>query len=294
MMDVVITYVDGLDPLWQKDYERVVGKSILEKRFRDWGTLKYLLRGIEKNIKDVGNVYLAVARESQIPEWVDRGNLKIVLHSDFIPAEFLPVFNSCAIEMYLHRIPGLSERFLYFNDDTFPVRPVSEEDLFPGGKPVVHMSPMLFCLGNNFRSTVRRSSEAARKAAGLRKVPYSLRPQHTVTPMLKSCCEEAFAAAQPDVLRSMTPLRTNGNCCQYLYSVYTHYKGLTVNKRISNKHFSLALAKMDRIGEFLSDPTHQFVCINDVEMPQEQFERSRLQLLASFDRLLPQKSRFEL
>ena len=45
-MDIVITYVNGLDPVWQQDYERYTNIPILEKRFRDWGTLRYLFRGI--------------------------------------------------------------------------------------------------------------------------------------------------------------------------------------------------------------------------------------------------------
>ena len=63
-MDVVITYVDGFDPLWQKDYEENTNIPILEKRFRDWGTLRYLLRGIEVNMSFINNVYLVVARQS--------------------------------------------------------------------------------------------------------------------------------------------------------------------------------------------------------------------------------------
>ena len=46
-MDAIVTYVDGLDPLWQMDYESKVGKKILDKRFRDWGTLKYHFRGLD-------------------------------------------------------------------------------------------------------------------------------------------------------------------------------------------------------------------------------------------------------
>ena len=49
-MDIVITYVNGLDPLWQQDYQQHTNIPILEKRFRDWGTLQYLFRGIEINM----------------------------------------------------------------------------------------------------------------------------------------------------------------------------------------------------------------------------------------------------
>ena len=294
MMDIVITYVDGLDPLWRADYQRVVGKSILEKRFRDWGTLKYLLRGIERNISGIGNVYLVVSRESQVPVWVDRSRLKVILHSDIIPAEYLPVFNSCAIEMYLHRIPGLSERFLYFNDDTYPVRPMSEEDFYPDGKAAIHMSRQLLVMGSVFRATARNSSVVARKGAGLRPSLCYFRPQHTVTPLFRSSCEELFASEQSDIIKSMTPVRTRDNSCQYQYSVYMYLKGLTLQKRTSNKHFSLAVARIDEICAFLASPTHDFVCINDVEMPQAQFEEYREKILASFEGLLSGKSRFEL
>ena len=123
-MDAVITFVDGLDPLWQADYAAWHGgKAPLAKRFRDWGTLPYLLRGIERFMPFVEKVHLVVARESQVPQWVSDQEVHVVLHRDIIPEEFLPMFNSCSIEMFLHRIPGLSEEFLYFNDDMFPVAP---------------------------------------------------------------------------------------------------------------------------------------------------------------------------
>ena len=126
-MDAVITYVNGLDPVWQEAYRSRLGEDIKRKHFRDWGTLKYLLRGIEAHLPFVRNVFLVVSGESQVPEWADREGLKIVFHRDIIPAQFLPVFNSTAIEMYLHRIPGLDEEFIYLNDDFFPVRDCRQE-----------------------------------------------------------------------------------------------------------------------------------------------------------------------
>ena len=132
-MDAVITYVNGLDPVWQEAYRSRLGEDIKRKHFRDWGTLKYLLRGIEAHLPFVRNVFLVVSGESQVPEWADREGLKIVFHRDIIPAQFLPVFNSTAIEMYLHRIPGLDEEFIYLNDDFFPVRDCRQEHFFRDG-----------------------------------------------------------------------------------------------------------------------------------------------------------------
>ena len=77
-MDIVITYVNGLDPIWQKDYEQHTNTPILEKRFRDWGTLRYLFRGIEKNMPFIRKVFLVVACESQVPEWINQEEVHIV------------------------------------------------------------------------------------------------------------------------------------------------------------------------------------------------------------------------
>ena len=79
-MDIVITYVDGNDPIWKADYEKYTNVPVMQKRFRDWGTLKYLLRGIEVYMPFIRNVYLVVSHQSQVPSWADRDNLKIVLH----------------------------------------------------------------------------------------------------------------------------------------------------------------------------------------------------------------------
>ena len=136
-MDAVITYVDGLDPVWQAEYASAVGGEVLAKRYRDWGTLKYLLRGIEKHIPSVENVFLLVSGETQVPSWVDRSVVNVVLHKDIIPERFLPTFNSTTIEMFMHRIPGLGEEFLYFNDDMFPVMDCSHQDFFRNGKAVI-------------------------------------------------------------------------------------------------------------------------------------------------------------
>ena len=92
-MDAVITYVNSLDPVWRDEYSSVVGGKMLSKRYRDWGTLKYLLRGIERHIPFVGNVFLVVSGETQVPDWVDRSAVRIVLHKDIVPAHLQQHYN---------------------------------------------------------------------------------------------------------------------------------------------------------------------------------------------------------
>ena len=293
-MDVVITYVNGLDPLWQKDYEYAVGKTVIAKRFRDWGTLKYLLRGVEEHLPFVENVFLVVARESQVPSWLNRSRIRVVLHGEIIPEEFLPVFNSSSIEMFLHRIPGLGEHVLYLNDDFFPMRDCGEDVFFPGGKPVIGMARQFFVIGNDFRYLVRKSDRLARKAAGRPWSPFYLRPQHICYAMLKSRCEEAFEASREAIMASVTRLRERSNYNVYYFLDYIHYRGDSVNRRLSKKHFSLAVADLDEICAFIGKPSCDFVCINDVQMTDEKFNRYRTGICEAFERVLPAKSSYEL
>ena len=175
-MDAVITYVDGNDPVWKQDYEKYTNVPVMQKRFRDWGTLKYLLRGIEKRMPFIRNVYLVVSHPSQVPSWVDRENLKIVLHNDIIPEEFLPTFNCNPIEMNLHRIPGLDEEYLYFNDDMFPVGDCSPTDFFRDGKAVIGYYRHFFA-SNMYKKICRNSDRLAREALGLKPSVFFTRPQ---------------------------------------------------------------------------------------------------------------------
>ncbi len=291
-MDVVITYVNGQDPLWLEDYRQNVDEAVNPKRFRDWGTLKYLLRGIEKHMPFVRNVYLVVARESQVPEWADRENLRIVLHRDIIPEAYLPTFNCNTIELFLHRIPGIDEEFLNFNDDIFPVSDSRHDDFFENGKPVVKHTRCLLAL-NLFKKMARNTDRKARAAAGARKSVFFVRPQHTVSAMLRSVGDELFSKMEPDILSSLSRCREEKNLLQYLFSDYLFYQGRTVSRKISNKHFSLAASSEAAVSSFLHAPDRKFVCINDVNMSDVKYEKIRASLIAAFEEVFPEKSRFE-
>lgn len=292
MVDAVITYVDGNDPLWQEDYRNALPDKPLGKRFRDWGTLPYLLRGIRKFMPFVDNVYLVVSRASQVPAWADTSRLKVVVHADIIPEGCLPLFNSASIEMFLHRIPGLKDRYIYFNDDFFPVSPCREDDFFRDGKAVTGFSDCLFSF-NLYKRQCRNSDRMARKAAGKAFRIMFKRPQHTCASMLRPLCEELYSAHEDEILQSVSTLREDKNFNQYLFSDYFLHKGMAIDKRISNKHLSLGTSDKSKISSFLRCPTSSIVCINDVEMSQMRFQTVRASIIGAFDTILPEKSEFE-
>ncbi len=106
-------------------------ENIAENRFQDNNELKYSLRSLEKNANWIRNVYLVT--NGQIPNWLNISNprLKLVTHEEiFLNKSHLPTFSSPAIESHLHRIKGLSKRFIYFNDDMILGKPVYMDDFY--------------------------------------------------------------------------------------------------------------------------------------------------------------------
>ncbi|MGB4759067.1 MAG: Stealth CR1 domain-containing protein [Candidatus Saccharimonadales bacterium] len=145
-IDVVIPWVDDSDPLWRVERDLYFSQSKSKHaghyfdagidRFRSWDNLQYIFRGIEAHMPWVRKIHLVT--NGQAPGWLYLANPKLnfVKHSDYIPSNYLPTFNSHVIELNLHRIPGLAEHFIYFNDDTFVLRPMKPTDFFsPEGLP---------------------------------------------------------------------------------------------------------------------------------------------------------------
>ena len=149
-IDFVILWVDGNDPKWQSEKSKydsnVNDDSNSVNRYRDWGLLPYWFRGVEKFTPWVNKIHFVTW--GHIPKFLNTDNpkLNIVNHKDFIPNEYLPTFSSHAIEMNIHRIPGLSDRFVYFNDDMFIIRYMDEKSFFNEGLPCTYGGevPMVF------------------------------------------------------------------------------------------------------------------------------------------------------
>lgn len=291
-MDIVITYVNGADPLWQASYSQFTQKPLIAKRYRDWGTLKYLLRSIEKNLPFIENVFLVVSSLSQVPQWAS-SELKIVTHNMIIPSDFLPTFNSTCIEMFLHRIPGLGEEYVYFNDDIFPVRPCSSEDFFRDGKAVLKFHSCLL-RGGQFRKQTLNSDRLARKALGMGAGLLYLRPKHSATTMLRSVCEEAFARSESEILSRISRVREDFNVNQYYFLDYQLLSGRMLPGGLSKKHFSLSVASQKDIREFFDNLSTSLVGINDTKVSPEKVASVGAMLDEVLSGMFPCKSRFEL
>ena len=126
-VDIVYTWVESNEEFekeksyWLKktnkeDIENIENSGLI--RFKDNKEIMYSLRSVEKYFPNYNNIYIIV-KDGQFPKYLkkDHPKIKIVNHSDIIPKEYLPTFNSCAIECFIHHIPNLTEYYLYLNDD---------------------------------------------------------------------------------------------------------------------------------------------------------------------------------
>lgn len=135
-IDLVYLWVNGNDPVWKAKHDAFTGTKPHNEavdgkgRYVSHDELKYSLRSAEMYAPWIRRIFIVT--DNQVPEWLNTANPKvqIVDHTEILPPEALPCFNSVVIEHHLHRIPGLSEHFLYANDDMFFNRPVTPADFF--------------------------------------------------------------------------------------------------------------------------------------------------------------------
>lgn len=149
-IDAVITWVDGNSDRHRHERRKYQAQetaqlhanAINPHRWLASDEIRFCLQSINNHAPWLRYVWIVVDCEtpdlSDLPDAL-RAKIRIAYHHDiFSPfADALPTFNSLAIESLLWRIDGLSERFLYFNDDVFLTAPLQPSDVFDGDRPVL-------------------------------------------------------------------------------------------------------------------------------------------------------------
>lgn len=330
-IDFVIIWVDGSDPEWLAEKAKYAPPADTDnrpERYRDWGLLPYWFRGVEKFAPWVRKVHFVTW--GHIPKWLntDHPKLNIVRHDEYIPEKYLPTFSSHTIELNLHRIKGLSENFVYFNDDTFLTAPVNEETFFKNGLPCDSAVLNVHCyspdlpiqmIAINDAGVINRHFKLKEtiKAAPMkwldplygkmlfRTIPLMFCPrfpgfyQHHLPSSLKRSTFEAVWAAEPDILDS--------TCSHKFRSMYDVNQWVFREWQLANNGFcprSLKTGKCffpdrDGMGEFeraaqlIAKGKKKLVCINDCPLTEEEFTTCSQILRDGFERSLPEKSGFE-
>jgi hypothetical protein len=327
-IDFVITWVDMNDPKWQRDFAAYAGKinnkknEVTEARFRDHGLLKYWFRGVEKFAPWVRNIHFVTC--GQQPEWLntDHPKLRMVNHEDYIPQQFLPSFNSNVLEIYLHKIPDLSEHFVYFNDDFFITDSVSEKRFFTKDLPNDIAAFRLnwgFSLWNkNLRNNIEiinkrfdKKEVMARdhdkwfhgsygKKARLTRLlkPYgkfvTLRTPHNAQPYIKATFEEVWDYAGKELAAmSGHRLRNPQGYTPELFRTWQICRSNFVpyNTYADTKMFPLVFRAPKAI-KAIREQSYKLVCVNDSEHIVN-YDKTMQDVSAAFNHILPEKSSFE-
>ena len=327
-IDFIVTWVDKDDPAWQKDFALYSGKPGIEEngvsdaRFRDYGFFRYWFRGVEKFAPWVRKIHFVT--HGAVPQWLDTSNPKInvVRHKDFIPAEFLPTFNSTVIERYMHTISGLSDKFVYFNDDFYIIRPVSPERFFSKGLPcdiaVFQYNPAWSQwyrkLKNNIRIINRHFDKHKvlkehhekwynpiyGKKLRMNRLLYfypkfiTLRTHHNAQPYLKATFLEVWENAGEELKRTSSfRFRDSKDYSPELFRTWQICKGdfTPYNTYSDTKMFPL-MVKPRQAVEAIRNQEYTLICLND-NMHIKNYDELMGKLKEAFDKILPEKSSFE-
>lgn len=328
-IDFVMIWVDGNDPQWQKEKNKydpsVDNGDNKEVRFRDWENLQYWFRGVEKFAPWVNNVYFVTW--GHLPPWLntDHPKLHVINHKDYIPSEYLPTFNSHTIELNLHRIEGLSEQFVYFNDDMFITDSVSPEDFFKNGKPLDTYSidciffaknsagsfngndmeiinthfKMKECMKKDFTKWFSPKNGIKRviKTVALNMWPWfpGMYYNHLPSNFLKSTFETIWAEESEVMDKTCRDrFRSRLNCNQWLMKFWQLAAGEAIPRstKIGNC-YHIKESNFEDACNAIKTGKHKLICINDTDNTLD-FENKKQKIIDSFQKLLPEKSSFEL
>ena len=296
-IDIVLPFVNPNDPEWLSalSVTRPDIQTENSSRFRSLGTLKYLLRGISEYMPFIRNVVLVVSTESQIPDWLNTEQVRIVCHRDFIPEEFLPTFNCCTIDSFLGNIPDLAEYIIYFNDDIFPVSPMTASDFFTEGKPhLCFTEHESYVSGRVFFDECRVGLDMVTDLLRVPRYPAGelIAPGHTAFPITRATLEVFKDDCDEQIRSTITQFRAAKNANQYIYHYYHYFLGEYINDccaytYIETKHDA------DAFRHCMFDKHFQLVCLNDTQQTND-FNTRKQKLLEVFEEKFPNKCRFEL
>lgn len=328
-IDFVIIWVDGSDPEWLAEKAKYAPPSDTDsrpERYRDWNLLPYWFRGVEKFAPWVRKIHFVTW--GHIPKWLntDHPKLNIVRHEDYIPEKYLPTFSANPIELNLHRIEGLSENFVYFNDDMFITAPVSKEVFFKNGlpcdsavlnvhcySPIVsfHMIPIkdigminkYFCMKEVIKKNPFKwinplyGKELLRTLALLPCPRFPGMWQHHLP---SSFCRQTF-----ETLWELEEAELDDTCMrkfryvldynQWLFREWQIAKGEFVprNTRIGASMQLDSANDCSKICDYIKKKKGKMICINDSSMTDEEFEKYKHDIISAFETILPDKSDFE-
>lgn len=327
-IDIVVPWVDGNDPAWRavrSEYRPDSNSDGNDSRYREWGLFHYWFRSIEMYAPWVRTVHLITW--GHLPPWLntDHPKLHIVRHEDYIPAEYLPTFSSHVIELNMHRIPGLAEHFIYFNDDVYLNAPTTPADFFVDGLPNDAAVMGQVTIADNFsfmpyidlnmlgllnmtyskKQTIKQHPKHWFNVKYGKDALFNLyllpgqtftgfKNYHTCQPYRKTTLEEVWTAYPEALERTCcNRFRSREDVNQYLFRWWRLIKGEFNPHKPNSCYLTLGSDSIETVDNCLSDRKRKVVCVNDDPMGCD-FETERQKAVAMFERHYPAACSFEI
>jgi hypothetical protein len=312
-IDVVYTWVDGSDPDWilrkaAAQDEHLTRATVMhalaanDSRFASRDELRYSLRSLDMYADWVNHVYLVT--DDQVPPWLDTSHprLTVVSHKElFGDRGVLPTFNSHAIETQLHHIEGLSEQYLYLNDDVFFGRPVSPSLFFHSnglarfqtshakiglGSSEAEDMPVMSAAKNNRDLIAHQFGRTI--ANKFKHVPHALR--RSVMTDLEQEFAEDFKRTAASQFRNHADVSVSASL--------GHYYGYITGRAVpgSLRYFYADIAREDtpsRLEELLRRRNFDVFCLNDHDSSSMSLAMQTKLIEGFLGQYFPQPSSFE-
>lgn len=331
-IDFVIPWVDGNDPDWAHEKKQYQGTKVNENnsvnRYRDWGLLPYWFRAVEKFAPWVRRIHFVTW--GHIPSFLNQAapKIHIVKHEDFIPKEYLPTFSSHTIELNIHRIPGLAEHFVYFNDDQFLLRKMKEDDFFIDGMPCTYGAEVPVQLSGTIGTWMHAAvndlgivnahfpkREAVAKNGKLYKNKSYRWKDNIRTLALEKLFPDYFTGFKNlhapaaylkhtfEAIWEAEPVRLDATCRDRFRTSDNLNQWVFLWWQIAEGNFSPAIVdnvvsvvnnySVDSLCQIIESQSHDMICTNDPE-DEIDFELMAERIRNAFETILPEKSSFEL
>lgn len=307
-IDLVFSWVDGSSP----DYiaaRRAQQQGVVlgegddhEARFRQINELKYALRSVYMFAPWIRRIFIAT--DSPAPEWLaEHPSVTLVRSEEFFSdPTVLPTHNSQAVECQLHNIEGLSEHFLYSNDDMFFGRPVGPDVFFtPGGITKFIEAETRIGLGDNDaeRSGFENAARVNRKLLWNRFGRITTRHlEHTAAPLRRSVID-TLENEFPDEFRKTAASRfraaDNISVTNSLYHYYALLTGRAVTQTSAKVRYvdTTVRAGLNYLPKLLAKRNMDFFCLNDGSFPEVPADE-RAELVTDFlEKYFPIKAPWE-
>lgn len=308
-VDVVYTWVDGQDARWDASRKLHALKELADlgyddnheaarsARFLSRDEIFYSISAVKKYMPWVRNIFVVTDEQINIRVAEHFPDVKFVDHKQIFPdPAVLPVFNSHAIEACLHRIPGLSEKFIYFNDDVIATKPMVVGQFFQAnGSPRFFPSNRKINYGEN--SEIPHLQASSNNRALIRRdfgLEITQTMLHTPHPHLKSALAELELRYAEDFGTTRASKFRSPNDISLLSSLAQYFGWATGRYVLGSLEYRYLRLRADtlqyRMNQILNDSSVEVVALGE-PMPGERIHAEERHMVEQFlDALLSDRT----